>query len=310
LRGSIAKTISLLLVLTILLGSKASTSGNAQTEPVTTVRFIPSSLNVEPNQTFTLAAVVEDVVDLVAFDIQFSWDTARLAFINHTLTVPVETYPNPVAPSPYAGILHDSPYILQDDVNLTAGTYRAAAADLELNGFNGDGTITIITFKALDLLGSTHLQFAIHDLADPEAQQISNNAVDGVVSIWKIHVSIISPLNQTYSLNSVPLTLSLSKPVDRVEYSLDGQANVTITENTTLSGVSDGSHSLRAYARDSAGNTGASDLVYFTIDTYAAALFPIEVIAAVLIVIGVTAAGLVYYFRFRRKKVVRKPNRL
>ncbi|MCW4055189.1 MAG: hypothetical protein NWE82_00230 [Candidatus Bathyarchaeota archaeon] len=310
MRGSIAKTISLLLVLTILLGSKASTSGNAQTEPVTTVRFTPSSLNVEPNQTFTLAAVVEDVVDLVGFDIQFSWDTARLAFINHTLTVPVETYLNPVAPSPYAGILHDPVFTVHDGLDVAAGTYWGSVAKLGTNGFTGDGTILIITFRALDQLGSTHLQFTNHDMVAPEAQPISHNAVDGVVSIWRIHVSIISPLNQTYSLNSVPLTLSLSKPVDQVEYSLDGQANVTVTENITLSGLSDGSHRLRAYARDSAGNTGASDLVYFTIDTYAAALFLIEVIAAVLIVIGATAAGLVYYFRFRRKKVVRKPNRL
>jgi len=308
LRGLLVKTISVLLVLTILLGSKASTSGNAQAEPLTTVRFVPSSLNVEPNQTFTLAVVVEDVVDLVGFDIQFSWDTARLAFINHTLTVPVETYTNPMPPSSYAGILHDSPFVLQDEVNVTVGTYRGAAAGLGLNGFTGNGTIAIITFKALDLLGSTHLQFAIHDLADPEAQPISNTAVDGVVSIWEIHISITSLLNQTYSLNSVPLTLSLSKPADRVEYSLDGQANVTVTENTTLSGLSDGSHSLRVYASDSAGNTGASDLVYFTVDTTAP--FPVDIIAAVLIVTGATATGLVYYIGFRRKKVARKPSRL
>jgi hypothetical protein len=306
LRRSIVKTISVLVVLTILLGSKASTSGNAQTEPLTAVKFIPSSLNVEPNQTFAVAAVVEDVVNLVGFDIQFSWDTARLAFINHTLTVPVGTYPNPVPPSPYAGILPGSPYVVQDEVNVTLGTYRGAAASLELNSFTGDGTIVIVTFKALDPLGDTHLQFTIHDLADPDAQPISHNAIDGVVSVWGIHVSITSPLNQTYSLNSLPLTVSLSKPADRVEYSLDGQANVTITENTTLSGLPDGSHRLRAYAGDSAGNTGASDLVYFTIDTYAPALLPIEVIVTVLIVTGAIAAGLVYYLQLRRKKV-RKP---
>ena len=305
MRGLIAKTISVLLVLTILLGSKVSTSGNAQTEPLTSVRFVPSSLNVEPNQTFTLAVVLEDVVNLVGFDIQFNWDPARLAFINHTLTVPVGTYPNPVPPSSYAGILHGSPYVVQDEVNETAGTYRGAAANLELTSFTGNGTITVITFKALDLLGSTHLQFAIHDLADPEAKPISNNAVEGVVSIWGIHVSIVSPLNQTYSENSLPLRVNLSKPADRVEYSLDGQANVTVTENTTLSRLPDGSHHLRAYAGDSAGNKGASDLVYFTIDTYPPALFLIEVIAVVLIVTGATAAGLVYYLRLRRKKVRR-----
>jgi hypothetical protein len=393
LRGPIVKAILILLVLAVLLGSKTSSSANAQPEPVTTVRFIPSSLTAEPNQTFTLAVVVEDVVDMAGFDIQFSWNTTRLAFISHTMTVPVETYPNPMPPSPYAGILHGSPYIVQDEVNVTAGTYCGVAADLELNRFTGNGTVTIITFKALDQLGSTHLQFAIHDLVDPEAKPISNEAVDGVINIWSIDVSTISPVNKTYALNSIPLTFSLSKPASQVEYNLDGQANVTITGNTTLSGLSDGPHSLRIYARDLVGNVGASDLVYFTIDTtaphisiispenttyseadilltftvdepaewmaysldgqenatisgnatlsglsngvhslvvYARDLpgntgtssmlhfsveqehvesepFPVEIVASVLIVSVATAAGLVYYIRFKKKEEAKKP---
>jgi len=50
-------------------------------------------------------------------------------------------------------------------------------------------------------------------------------------------------------------------------YSLDGQLNVTITENTTLPGLPDGPHSLIVYANDTAGNMGSSDIVYFTVDT-------------------------------------------
>jgi len=41
---------------------------------------------------------------------------------------------------------------------------------------------------------------------------------------------------------------------------------MTITGSTTLTGLSDGRHSISVYARDIAGNTG-SDTVYFTIDT-------------------------------------------
>jgi hypothetical protein len=301
--------ILILLILATLLGFKTSNSANAQPEPSTTVNFIPSSLTIEPGQIFTLAVVVEDVVDLVGIDIQFSWNTTRLAFINHTLTVPIETYPNPMPPSPYAGILHDSPYILEDEVNVTAGTYRCAAADLGLNGFTGDGTVTAITLRALDKLGSTYLQFSNHELADPEGEPIPNNAADGVVNVWNIDVSVISPVNETYSLNSVPLTFSLSKPASQVEYSLDGQANVTITGNTTLSELSDGPHSLVVYARDLSGNIGASSMLHFSIEQehIGPELFPVELVVAVLIMSGATAAGLVYYIRLRKKKEARQP---
>ncbi len=49
-------------------------------------------------------------------------------------------------------------------------------------------------------------------------------------------------------------------------YSLDGQANVTITGITALTEVSYGSHSLILHARDTAGNTGASEMIYFSTD--------------------------------------------
>ncbi len=50
-------------------------------------------------------------------------------------------------------------------------------------------------------------------------------------------------------------------------YSLDGEMNVTIAGNTTLTGVLDGSHHIVVYANDTAGNMGASGTVYFTVDT-------------------------------------------
>ncbi len=50
-------------------------------------------------------------------------------------------------------------------------------------------------------------------------------------------------------------------------YNLDGQANTTITGNTTLTGLLDGSHYVVVYANDTAGNMGASNTVYFTVDS-------------------------------------------
>ncbi|MFW6116970.1 MAG: Ig-like domain-containing protein, partial [Thermoproteota archaeon] len=60
---------------------------------------------------------------------------------------------------------------------------------------------------------------------------------------------------------------TLDENTSQIEYSLDGGENVTINSNTTLSGLSEGSHSLKLYAEDHANHTGASEPVYFTVDT-------------------------------------------
>jgi len=62
------------------------------------------------------------------------------------------------------------------------------------------------------------------------------------------------------------LSFFVSKP-SALTYSLDGQQNVSIAGNTTLTGLSDGSHSLIVYADDLAGNIVHSDLSNFTVNT-------------------------------------------
>jgi hypothetical protein len=82
-------------------------------------------------------------------------------------------------------------------------------------------------------------------------------------------ISIWSPEHKTYALFGlildIPLTFAVNEPVSWMAYSIDNQANVTITGNTTLTGVTKGSHSLVVYVNDIAGNTYASDWVYFTV---------------------------------------------
>jgi len=78
-------------------------------------------------------------------------------------------------------------------------------------------------------------------------------------------ISVISPANITYSSNEVPLTFTVNEPTDLMWYNLDEQTNVTITGNTILTGLSEGTHSLRVYANDTSGNTAHSDIIYFTV---------------------------------------------
>jgi subtilisin family serine protease len=80
-----------------------------------------------------------------------------------------------------------------------------------------------------------------------------------------INISILSPENKTYYTTSVPLTFVINEPTLWKSYSLDNKPNVTITGNTTLTGLSNGQHNIIIYAKDSFGNIGFSNKVYFSV---------------------------------------------
>ncbi len=72
-------------------------------------------------------------------------------------------------------------------------------------------------------------------------------------------VIILSPENITYSNNIIDLIFIVDEPITWSGYSLDGQANIT-SGNTTLSGLTSGSHNIVVYATDLAGNTGFDEV--------------------------------------------------
>ena len=117
------------------------------------------------------------------------------------------------------------------------------------------------------------------------------------------NISILSDETKTYATADVSLTFTVDESVSWMGYSLDGQANVTISGNTTLYGLPDGSHSLIVYARDAAGNTGASGTISFTIETSAepppAEPFPIWIVAVVIVIAALGTA--VYLLKIRKK---------
>lgn len=81
-----------------------------------------------------------------------------------------------------------------------------------------------------------------------------------------LKIEILSPENKTYSTDSVELCFTINKETSWIGYSLDWQANVTISGNTTLSNLSNGTHCVVVYANTTCGVTGASCPVYFTIN--------------------------------------------
>ena len=90
----------------------------------------------------------------------------------------------------------------------------------------------------------------------------SNFAVDTV----PINLTVTSIQNTTYASKDVPLSFTVGKEVSWTGYSLDGQANQTAQPNTTLTGLSYGSHVLTVYAQDSIGLVEASTLNFAIAD--------------------------------------------
>jgi hypothetical protein len=129
----------------------------------------------------------------------------------------------------------------------------------------------------------------------------SSEIVHFTVDIDKIQpiVSVLSLGNITYNVPDVPLNFTVNEPVSEISYVLDGLDNVTLKGNTTLAGLSNGEHNVKVYATDEAGNTGASETMYFNVDTPEP--FPTATAAtaagASVTIIGV---GLLVYFKKRK----------
>ena len=114
-------------------------------------------------------------------------------------------------------------------------------------------------------------------------------------------VLVLSPENSTYKASKASLNFTINEPFSEVEYCLDGQENMTISGNTTLTGLPNGDHNVTVYATDEAGNSGASETVFFIVD--APSPFPTTLVTASSIaVVAVVGAGLLVYFRKRRRQ--------
>jgi hypothetical protein len=92
------------------------------------------------------------------------------------------------------------------------------------------------------------------------------------VNAWysSLRIEILSPeSNMIYATDSIPLIFTINKVPSWIGYSLDGQENVTISGNTTLTDLQDGWHCLIVYANATCtcGGMRASCRVDFAVDT-------------------------------------------
>jgi parallel beta-helix repeat protein len=111
-------------------------------------------------------------------------------------------------------------------------------------------------------------------------------------------ITLLSPVNQLYNESSIDLVFLTNEAVNWTGYSLDGRQNVTVTGNSTITGIPNGSHSLVVYANDSLGNMGSSENLTFSVAVAAPA--PLVLVSAGLgIAVLVVGVGLFYYVKKR-----------
>ena len=91
----------------------------------------------------------------------------------------------------------------------------------------------------------------------------------------------------------------VNKVINWSGYSLDEQHNVTVTGNTTITGLSGGLHNIRVYANDTVGNMGASDTAAFSIEP-----FPLTTTVAVAVILAAMlgVAGFIVYKKRRSRQ--------
>lgn len=125
---------------------------NKETGSDSTLVYVdPQNVSASLGETFTVSVKILNVVNLYAVDIRFAWDPTMIKYVSHTVTVPVEDYPN--------GTLHSPTHMIKNEM-MSEGTYWFVYSSLPpAPSFNGSGAMFTITLKALKA-GTSDLYFS------------------------------------------------------------------------------------------------------------------------------------------------------
>ena len=227
--------------------------------------WIGYSLDGQDNLTITAATLLSELTEgshtIVVFATDFADNTGASSVVQFSVSIPPvdTTPPTVVVVSPTNTTYSNSTVFLDFEVDEQVSWFGYSldgvdnvtiTGDTVLSGLS-EGTHTLVVFAT--------------DFADNTG---ASSVLQFSVSIAPVDTTpptivISSPENTTYEVSFVTLDIFVDEQVPWIGYSLDGVDNVTITGDTVLSGLSEGSHSIVVFATDLAGNTGASNIVQF-----------------------------------------------
>ena len=100
------------------------------------------------------------------------------------------------------------------------------------------------------------------------SSNIQNVEADRINPLTIFSLCVLSPENGTYIQDHVPLEFAVNETTSWIGYSLDGQANITIAGNTTMTDLTHGEHSVIVYANDTSGYMASSNEIKFFAHAY------------------------------------------
>ena len=244
---------------------------------------------VEPSETFTIAvsifnltnAYMQDPEDpsrqyplgnLYGFDVQFTWDPNIIEYLGHTVTVPVEDYPEGVLHSPTFKIVEivDENGNIPDAESPEVRAWFAYASALPAEPFNNPGVSVVfyMTFRAisqgfspLELVSTT---LACNDLANPE---ILHARLNGLVVVGappeNRDVAILNVTSSPHAVypNSTVQIEVLASNLGSVTESFDVTvyANTTVIDTQTVSDLPPGENITLTFIWNTTGLTPCSN---------------------------------------------------
>jgi hypothetical protein len=144
----------------------------------------------------------------------------------------------------------------------------------------------------------TGLSAGLHNLTVYAKDEFENIGVSETIKFTiALVIHVLSPERRTYNTSSIPLNFTVNSALAQITYCLNGEKNITVSGNTTLSGLANGDYALTFYAKDEAGNVRASETILFTVDVP----FPTTLVLASVITVAVVGIGLLVYFKKRKR---------
>lgn len=248
----------------------------------TSILMDPATLTVSEGSVFNITIKLENMPQdpgLVGLQFKISWNSSILKAINMD-----EVLFYKCTPTDEQSNIWNLSHTVTDGYVEYAYTWKNLTRALE-RGYApiyGSQTIAVITLNATTT-GYSSLTFSLLKIGswDPVQKKTlyivdypkkplpeNYSLIESAVTVGNPPptIVILSPANMIYDSVPINLTFTLSKETVWIGYTLDGQTNVTIDGNTTIS-PSDGSHYVIIYANDTIGQTSSSSAIYFTVDT-------------------------------------------
>ena len=248
---------------------------NAKAESLGPVVIVPSTNEVEisypPHETYNVSSLLVNFTVIMggnAFDFGYSLDGGAVVRVENVTKISE------------SGWIPFVTYTFRGSIFLT-NLFEGSHSITVYEGYQYEGIPENPSLERYEVYAYDYVNFTI-DTLSPK-------------------VTLLSPENMVYNMSDLSLNFTVNEPISKSTYSLDGEDNVTIAGNSTLTDLPYGDHNVTVFATDEVGNTGASETIFFTIPEPPEP-FPTTLVVASVIIIVIVFAVFLFYMRKHKPK--------